>query len=221
MKENTGNVTITLTPLYWKEGERPEGWELDEPPIDFEVCNANLMYEEWRKFLAFVDDVSNGREPELVAQSDHPVHIQAVKDGQKVCLDGLSFLEFAVECYCRGEDHMWQQLRYAVKHGTITKEKFRLDLERAINKLKTMFNAERTRREQIERQLRQQTKKRRGYVPTDAELRDAHKRSRSWSEMARNLSSTPDKKITDKKVKDLWKDYCTGNGIEFKEKFSE
>jgi hypothetical protein len=175
-----------------------------------------LEMKQWNKFGGYVTQVINGTITEIDCQPPEKISIVKGK-GNTISVSRSALYALCHHCYAKGSQSVFMMIDEAYRQGKI---KTFEDLFKATETLHSLWNEERSKSFQLERQGIPQKKSRRGYVPTDAELNDAHKKSKSWIGMARNLSKNPDKKIGDKKVKGLWKEYCTRKGIAFKDKFS-
>lgn len=155
------------------------------------------------------------------------VVLRKKNNGEIVFKDAMSLGVFARECFTRGAVYVRDEIETAYERGEITDEdvktlkSYLADAVKALINQKEMWQEERSRRIHLEHSVKGKTKKRRGNVPSDTELKKAHENSKSWVQMANYLTKKTERKITDKTVKDLWTEFCQKNDVPFSEKFSE
>jgi hypothetical protein len=172
------------------------------------------------EFCGYLTDIIDGKITEIDCLPPQPISINrnfVPRKGDTISLGYLAFWLLCQHCYAMGEKTVYIQIDTAYRKGDI---KTIEDVIKMTEIPHNLFNDERNKRWLLEQQTKPQ-KRRRGYVPTEAELKDAHKKSNSWVQMAKSLTTKSRRKITDKTVKDLWKEYCLKKNLPFSEKFSE
>jgi hypothetical protein len=167
----------------------------------------------WNEFLKFVDDVFTGKSPEIKLSgidTRYSVPIKVTREGNdRISIDRGNFTNLCAECFVRGEDSLYDEVLEAYKSGNIkTIDQFMT----AVNTLNEQRNELRTKllaRELAD--IQKKEKKRRGKTFSDAQLKEAKSESKSWSQLGYKLE------VSDKKAKDLWREYCERKGIPFKD----